>query len=49
MQKWQKILMAVFGAAITIVPHFVKNSDSKKTLEEIEQAAGEAIGEVTRN
>lgn len=49
MKTWQKVLVAVFGAAVTVLPHFVKNTDSKKTMEEIEQAAGAAIGEITRN
>lgn len=48
MKTWQKVLMAVFGAALTIVPHFVKNADSQKTLEAIEEAAGSAIGEISR-
>jgi hypothetical protein len=40
--------MAILGAAAVVAPVFVKNPASKKKLEEIEEAAGEAIGEITR-
>jgi hypothetical protein len=38
MSKWQKILLALFGAAVAIAPIFVKNK--------IEEAAGGAISSV---
>jgi maltodextrin utilization protein YvdJ len=43
MSKWQKILLAVFGAAVAIAPIFVKNKNSQDKLEE---AAGGAISSV---
>lgn len=48
MKTWQKILVGIFGAAVTVLPLFVKNTDSRKKLEEIEEAAGAAIGEISR-
>lgn len=45
MKTWHKILFGIFGVAVAVLPVFVKNADSKKTLEEIESAAGAAIGE----
>jgi len=45
MKTWHKILVGIFGAAVTVLPLFVKNAKSKETLEKIEQAAGTAIGE----
>lgn len=46
MSKWQKILLALFGAAVTIAPIFIKNKGSQATLGKIEEAAGTAIGSV---
>lgn len=49
MSKWQKILVGIFGAAVTVLPLFVKNAASKEKLEKIEEAAGTAIGEAVSN
>jgi len=46
MKTWHKILVGVFGAAVAVLPLFVKNTDSRKKLDAIEDAAGTAIGEV---
>lgn len=40
--------MAILGAAAVVVPVFVKNPASKEKLGKIEEAAGEAIGEIVR-
>lgn len=48
MSKWQKILLAVLGAAVTVLPYFVKGQQGQAKVEAIEAAAGEAIGEITR-
>jgi hypothetical protein len=48
-KTWQKWIVGIFGAAVTVLPLFVKNAASKKKLEEIEQAAGSAIGDIARN
>lgn len=45
MKTWQKVLVGIFGAAVAVLPIFVKNAASKETLEKIETAAGTAIGE----
>jgi hypothetical protein len=46
MSKWQKILLALFGAAVAIAPIFVKNKNSQDKLGKIEEAAGGAISSV---
>jgi hypothetical protein len=46
MSKWQKILLALFGAAVTVAPIFIKNKDSQDKLKKIEEAAGGALGAI---
>jgi hypothetical protein len=46
MKTWHKILIGIFGAAVTVAPLFIKSASARKTLEEVEQVAGGAIGEV---
>jgi hypothetical protein len=45
MKTWHKVLIGIFGAAVSVLPLFVKNAASKEKLEKIEEAAGTAIGE----
>lgn len=44
MKTWQKILLAIFGAAVAVVPIFVKNANSQATAGKIEEAAAGAVG-----
>jgi hypothetical protein len=46
MSKWQKWLMALFGAAVVVAPIFVKNKDSQDKLKKIEEAAGGALSSI---
>lgn len=46
MSKWQKVLMALFGAAVAIAPVFIKNKGSQEKLGQIEEAAGGILGPI---
>jgi hypothetical protein len=46
MSKWQKILLAVLGAAVAVAPIFIKNKDSQDKLKKIEEAAGGTLSSI---
>lgn len=46
MSRWQKILLALFGAAVAIAPIFIKNKNSQEKLGKIEEAAGGVVKSV---